>query len=1101
MSSRIGRVNILGAVTVLALICLSAGNAQTQVCTNTIYQQSSFEFPLWSDATWKQFNAYSSIQMADIDGDGQVELLGKGPAGIEVWHWEPYGQAWLNMNLGTPPFQSTDMLMTADVNGDGQAEIIQITATSGASTVVKVWHYNLITQVWTLLPQLQLTLSPNGSSSAPLAPMIKFADLNHSGRQELVNLSITGTATERLYVPQVYQVKADGSGWATLVSGNPIPESPSAPVGSFQLGDVTGDGLPDIVIQMPNVGFVVYAQQAAGTSVSLSAPDTFSLPNVVPAFALAPMLPSYAGDQIVTIPVGGNLEWYQYQSGGRSHQIASDTLPATTASSDASQYSTLQAAFTGLDSSNPAGATLLMLGTDGLDEFGVGSGLTWAKISNTPFISKARFGDDPSHYLTIQTGKVFAFTPAGAQYTETILVGRDANGIHTLSSATCGSASPIPAFTLAATPYYFPAFTTSGTAQAYEYLSNQIIQDVGKITTNTSSVRLNYTNIYADANTYHSDALAAVYPGPGYFFSLADFTTVKNQLVAELHALNNVVTYMNTSATNLAYINTGESSGLTNALTALNLPPDSSTNVAGQELAANAPLQAVESILGFIGNTGIPIVSQLAEAFSVIGDIVSDVQSYETQPLLGGNLADLGLALQTQLSNTYNDQVVGNGLTETRLSQNWDLMSQLSSDIDNRLISANSADLNSASDAAITTFAITSWQELVPSVWEIIGVNCRTGEDGSLPGGYQGYFVDGQSLNINDESNVCYSAPATYVVYAKLQSTPDAMKNEVFPPAPVPLNQIQPLIDLGVNWYDVLGQRNGWQQIPADPQWHFAALWTIPSTNPYFNPPAPPTAPLPSVGLPASLLVSGGTDSGKTNPSCGLNTLTVIFEQSTPINSVFQSPIGIAVLDKTATGVPNATVQITGIGLSPNINTVVTDANGNASVSLLANGVIQGPYTASFTVLSPHEDPSQPSCSVTQPYQLQNTPSMAGSVPTNPDLQAVVSVQSKGAVFATDRLWNLSITDPTGTATSGTFSGQLTHTRGPSTCNPVNVVTDTLHTTSAPGQFTSQLGWDFTSCTGLNLFTLTVNGTFTIPLSDGTTYNATYSASTNNQTP
>jgi hypothetical protein len=153
-------------------------------------------------------------------------------------------------------------------------------------------------------------------------------------------------------------------------------------------------------------------------------------------------------------------------------------------------------------------------------------------------------------------------------------------------------------------------------------------------------------------------------------------------------------------------------------------------------------------------------------------------------------------------------------------------------------------------------------------------------------------------------------------------------------------------------------------------------------------------------------------------------------------------------------------------------------------------------------VVSPAHAPGSTSCDLNWTIYLQNTPAVSGTTPANPNVQALVNVTSKGAIFTTDRLWSLTITDPTGTATSGTMSGQLTHTRGPASCNPVPApINGGFTPTGKPGVFTSYLGWDFSSCTGLNLFTLTVTGTFTIPLDDGNSYTATYSASTNNQTP
>jgi len=55
------------------------------------------QFPLWGDGGgWDQPQYYSTIQLADIDGDGRADLLARGPGGIiayvfdtSVGQWEP----------------------------------------------------------------------------------------------------------------------------------------------------------------------------------------------------------------------------------------------------------------------------------------------------------------------------------------------------------------------------------------------------------------------------------------------------------------------------------------------------------------------------------------------------------------------------------------------------------------------------------------------------------------------------------------------------------------------------------------------------------------------------------------------------------------------------------------------------------------------------------------------------------------------------------------------------------------------------------------------------------------------------------------------------
>ena len=56
----------------------------------------TFTTPMWGDAAgWTD---QSTIQLADVNGDGKDELLGRGDAGIEIWtfdtgvgQWRPRG--------------------------------------------------------------------------------------------------------------------------------------------------------------------------------------------------------------------------------------------------------------------------------------------------------------------------------------------------------------------------------------------------------------------------------------------------------------------------------------------------------------------------------------------------------------------------------------------------------------------------------------------------------------------------------------------------------------------------------------------------------------------------------------------------------------------------------------------------------------------------------------------------------------------------------------------------------------------------------------------------------------------------------------------------
>ena len=89
--------------------------------------------PAWSDAEgWNQPQYYTTIQTADIDGDKKAELIARAAAGIVIskydpdthtWHSLPDGPAWNDTgNWNQPQYYTT--IQTADIDGDGKAELI-----------------------------------------------------------------------------------------------------------------------------------------------------------------------------------------------------------------------------------------------------------------------------------------------------------------------------------------------------------------------------------------------------------------------------------------------------------------------------------------------------------------------------------------------------------------------------------------------------------------------------------------------------------------------------------------------------------------------------------------------------------------------------------------------------------------------------------------------------------------------------------------------------------------------------------------------------------------------------------------------------------------
>ena len=131
-----------GAVGRVAAACPSVDTSYTGNCG------PAFAVPSWTDAGgWTDPSQYSTIRLADVNGDGSDELIGRSDAGIEIYRfdttlgqWRPQVDAngvpqLLNdfasllpsnegnpHNPNNPQYYST--IQAADIDGQPGAEIL-----------------------------------------------------------------------------------------------------------------------------------------------------------------------------------------------------------------------------------------------------------------------------------------------------------------------------------------------------------------------------------------------------------------------------------------------------------------------------------------------------------------------------------------------------------------------------------------------------------------------------------------------------------------------------------------------------------------------------------------------------------------------------------------------------------------------------------------------------------------------------------------------------------------------------------------------------------------------------------------------------------------
>jgi hypothetical protein len=202
--------------------------------------------PKLSDAdSWANLAYYPTIQTADIDGDGREELLARDMDGMRAWHYDDAtgwtelqrGPAWSDATgWANAPYNTT--IQTADINGDGRAELL------GRDMLgMQVWRYVDETTGWT-----QLHRGPDWSDALGWSNMlynstIQTGDINGDGQAELLARDMLGI--------QAWRYVDETTGWVELKRGPDWSdgygwENPQC-FATIQTGDIDGDGRAELL--------------------------------------------------------------------------------------------------------------------------------------------------------------------------------------------------------------------------------------------------------------------------------------------------------------------------------------------------------------------------------------------------------------------------------------------------------------------------------------------------------------------------------------------------------------------------------------------------------------------------------------------------------------------------------------------------------------------------------------------------------------------------------------------------------------------------------------------------------------------------------------
>lgn len=134
-----------------------AGGSAVRSLLTSIALPSNITLPQWGDGMkFNQPEYYETLCAGDVDGDGQDELIVRGPKGVLVQRFDPGSGQWLPLpgeslffgdasGWNDPKYYQT--IQCTDVDGDGQAEIVA----RGKDGMI-AYRYDTSTKKFTALP-------------------------------------------------------------------------------------------------------------------------------------------------------------------------------------------------------------------------------------------------------------------------------------------------------------------------------------------------------------------------------------------------------------------------------------------------------------------------------------------------------------------------------------------------------------------------------------------------------------------------------------------------------------------------------------------------------------------------------------------------------------------------------------------------------------------------------------------------------------------------------------------------------------------------------------------------------------------------------------
>jgi len=685
---------------------------------------------------WNQPQYYSTIQLADVDGDRQAELLARGYSGIVAWHFDKATQQWTAMPDGPgladpegwdqPMYYSTIQL--ADIDGDGQAELLA----RGYSGIV-AWHFDKATQQWTAMPDGPGLADPEGWDQPMYYSTIQLADVDGDGQAELLARGyggIVGWHFDR--ASQQWTAMPDGPGLAD-------PEGWDQPIyySTIQLADIDGDGQAELLARGYG-GMVGWRFNKTNQQWS-SLPDgpAWSDPNGWdhPQFYLTIQLADIDGD--------GQAELLARGAGG---------IVAAHFDKGTQQWSALP------------------------------WGPPWSDGGSNPWD-----WDQPWHYMTIQSARI----DPSARPRQAYLLGRNSNGMETWKYDPVGQQWRI--LTAA-----FPQFS-GGQLAAYQAISTALMEgevnaDVRSQYASQSTGVLNdwYTRLTANPDSI---------PIP-LNVSQQDWQLVLGQISTEINQAIGVSGQLDKMDLFITDTFLGDVLTARMVEDILAIPPDSTNTVWLNVLEGVA--NAVWALGGIEGLAAFGVVAGIAAA--ALGTAIASMPN-------GGVSLNYQIALlDEQLRGMFTTALSENSNMRATVMADWGLMNAMATMI-YQGIWAWPQDMGQAINASMTQYEVMLWKALLPAQWMV---------QGASPTSW--FFHTGWPKSHYLHTEGCYYWPEVQTSsWSPPEYPSDAAWGYLFDPPPRDYTVSPPTGGLGIPLADILTPVSG------DPN-HFGQNgWSLPA--------------------------------------------------------------------------------------------------------------------------------------------------------------------------------------------------------------------------------------------------------------------------------